>query len=173
VIRLSIETDRLRLRRLTETDVDALHAIYGDAATMQFIGASGRPTADLDGTRRVLDWLLAHEREHGFGLWAIDERDGEAMVGIAGLLLVEGSGPEIEAVYLIRRDRWRRGYATEALRAVLEHGHDDLGLRRIIAIAWPQHDRSLRVMERAGMLADGDVNAYGRPMRRYVSDVAR
>jgi ribosomal-protein-alanine N-acetyltransferase len=166
VIRLPIETDRLRLRRLTETDVDALHAIYGDAATMQFVGASGRPTADLDGTRRVLD------REHGFGLWAIDERDGEAMVGIAGLLLVEGTGPEIEAVYLIRRDRWRRGYATEALRAVLEHGHDDLGLRRIIAIAWPEHDRSLRVMERAGMLADGEVTAYGRPMRRYMSDVA-
>jgi ribosomal-protein-alanine N-acetyltransferase len=170
VIRLPIETDRLRLRHLLEADAEGLHAIYGDPETMRFIGASGRATADLDATRRVLDWLLTHEREHGFGLWAIDERNGEPMVGVAGQLLVEGIGPEVEAVYLVRRDRWQRGYATEALRAVLEHGHEDLGLARIIAIAWPEHARSLRVMERAGMLADGDVTAYGRRMRRYVSD---
>ena len=173
MIRLPIETDRLRLRRLADTDAAALHAIYGDPETMRFIGAAGRATADLDGTRRVLDWLLAHERDHGFGLWAIDERDGEALVGVAGLLLVEGTGPEVEAVYLVRRDRWHRGYATEALRAVLERGHEDLGLTRIIAIAWPEHERSLRVMERAGMVADGDVLAYGRSMRRWLSVVAR
>ena len=173
MIRLPIETDRLRLRRLADTDAEALHAIYGDPETMRFIGAAGRATADLDGTRRVLDWLLAHERDHGFGLWAIDERDGEALVGVAGLLLVEGTGPEVEAVYLVRRDRWHRGYATEALRAVLGLGHGELGLARIIAIAWPEHERSLHVMEQAGMVAGGDVTAYGRRMRRYVSEIPR
>ena len=99
----------------------------------------------------------------------MDERDGDALVGVAGLLLVEGSGPEVEAVYLVRRDRWGRGYATEALRAILRLGHEGLGLGRIIAIAWPEHERSLRVMERAGMTDDGEVVAYERPMRRFVS----
>ena len=165
-----IDTDRLRLRLLTEADAEALHAIYGDPETMRFIGASGRATADHDGTRRVLDWLLAHERDHGFGLWAVDERNGEPLVGVAGLLLVEGTGPEVEAVYLVRRDRWGRGYAPEALRAVLDHGHRVLGLDRIVALAWPEHERSLRVMRFAGMRDDGEIVAYGRPMRRFVSE---
>lgn len=166
---LPIETERLRVRALTDADAEPLHRIYGDVETMRYIGAHGRPTADLDGTRRTLAFLRAHDEREGFSLWAVDERDGEPMVGIAGLLLVEGEGPEVEAAYLIRRDRWRRGYATEALRAVLACAHEGLGIERVVALAYPENDASRRVMEKAGMRADGRTVAYGREMTRHVS----
>ena len=169
--RLPIVTERLVLRSLSDADADRLHEIYGDAESMRFIGRSGRPTADLDGTRRVLAWLRRHEELHGFGMWAVDERDGEPLVGVAGLLWVEGHGPEVEAAYLLRRDRWDLGYATEALRAVLAAGHDDLGQRRIIGLAYPENHASQRVMEKAGMRPDGEVTEYDRRMRRYVSSM--
>ena len=51
---LPVETERLRLRELTESDAAALHAIYGDADTMRYIGAHGRPSPELDATRRTL-----------------------------------------------------------------------------------------------------------------------
>jgi ribosomal-protein-alanine N-acetyltransferase len=165
-----VETQRLRLRSIAESDLEALHAIYGDAETMRLVGRSGQPTVDLDATRRVLEWLIGHERDHGFTLWAVDELDGEPLVGVAGLLLVEGTGPEVEAAYLCRRDRWGRGYATEALREVLRIGHRHLGLGRIVALAYPENDASRRVMEKAGMRADGSTTAYGRPMTRHVSE---
>jgi ribosomal-protein-alanine N-acetyltransferase len=170
---LPIETERLVLRSLTEGDLDGLHAIYGDAETMRHVGASGRPTADPDATRRILDWMRRHERLHGFGLWAIDERPGDPLVGVAGLLWEEGHGPEVEVVYLVRRDRWGRGYATEATRAVLERGHGELGLERIVALAYPENAASQRVMAKAGMRPDGEVTAYGRPMTRFVSTTGR
>ena len=165
-VSLPIETDRLRLRSLVDEDVAALHAIYGDTETMRFIGSAGRPTPDVDATRRTLGVLLEHERQHGFSLWALDERDGDALVGIAGLLLVEGTGPEVEAAYLVRRDRWGHGYATEALRAVLAMA-TELGLRRVVALAYPENHASRRVMEKAGMVPDGTVTAYGREMTRH------
>lgn len=168
-ITLPLRTDRLEIRSLTDADAERLHAIYGDAATMRHVGVTGRPTVDLDATRRALEALRRHEAEHGYSLWAVDERDGDPLVAIAGLLLVEGSGPDVEAAYLVRRDRWGRGYATEALRAVLAAGHETLGLERIVALAYPQNDASRRVMEKAGMTADGTAVAYARRLTRHVS----
>lgn len=167
---LPLETDRLRIRSLTEADLNGMHAIYGDAQTMRFIGGSGRPTEGPEGTARILAWLRRHEALHGFSAWALDERDGEPMIGVAGLLWVEGHGPEVEAVYLLRRDRWGQGHATEATRAVLDLAHGPLGLRRVIALAYPENVASLRVMEKTGMRPDGETVAYGRRMVRAVSE---
>lgn len=166
---LPIETERLRLRSWTDDDAAALHAIYGDAETMRFIGASGRPMPDLDATRRVLNALRRHEDDHGFTVWPVDELDGDPLVAVAGLAWVEGRGPDVEAAYLVRRDRWGRGYATEALQAVLRTGHEALDLERIVALAYPENVASQRVMDKAGMVVDESVVAYGREMRRFIS----
>ena len=166
---LPVETDRLRLRELHADEVEALHRIYGDAETMRHVGRSRRPTVDLAATGRVAAFVLRHAELHGFSMWAVDERDGDALVGIAGLIWVEGHGPEVEAAYLLRRDRWGRGYATEALREVLRIGHEELGLERIVALAYPENDASRHVMEKAGMRADGTAESYGSTLTRHVS----
>jgi [ribosomal protein S5]-alanine N-acetyltransferase len=168
---LPVETDRLRLRSLEGGDATRLFEIYGDAETMRLVGRTGRPVVDLEATRRAVDAIRRHEELHGFGLWAIDELDGSPLVGVAGLAWVEGHGPDVEAAYILRRDRWGRGYATEALRTVLGLGHDELGLDRIVALAYLENDASRRVMEKAGMRADGTVEAYGRTMTRHVSRI--
>ena len=162
-------TDRLTVRELTDADAEALHRIYGDAETMRFVGHSGRPTADLGATARVLTSLRRHAEHHGFSLWAIDEREGDEVVGVAGLAWVENHGPDVEAAYVLRRDRWGRGYATEALREILRIGHDELGMERVVALAYPENDASRRVMEKAGMVPDGTAEAYGHVLTRHVS----
>jgi [ribosomal protein S5]-alanine N-acetyltransferase len=170
---LPVETDRLRLRSLEDDDADRLFEIYGDAETMRHVGRTGRPVVDLAAAQRAVETLRRNAAANGFSLWAIDERDGEALVGVAGLALVDGAGPEVEAAYILRRDRWGRGYATEALRAVLEIGHEQLGLQRIVAMAYVENDASRRVMEKAGMRPEGTVEAYGRTMTRHVSAAGR
>ena len=167
---LPVETDRLRLRSIEPADAEPLFEIYGDAETMRLVGRTGRPVADLEATRRAVDAILRHHAFHGFGLWAIDEREGAPLIGVAGLAWVEGHGPEVEAAYILRRDRWGRGYATEALRAVLGIGHGELGFERIVALAYEENDASRRVMEKAGMRPDGTLEAYGRTMSRNVSE---
>jgi ribosomal-protein-alanine N-acetyltransferase len=166
---LPVETDRLRLRSIEEDDADRLFEIYGDAETMRHVGRTGRPVVDIAAAQRAVETLRGNEAAHGFSLWALDERGGDPLVGVAGLAIVEGVGPDIEAAYILRRDRWGRGYATEALRAVLEIGHGQLGLERIVALAYLENDASRRVMEKAGMQPDGTVEAYGRTMTRHVS----
>ena len=166
---LPVDTDRLRLRSLELDDAERLFEIYGDAETMRHVGRTGRPMVDLAAAERAVETLRGNEAAHGFSLWALDESEGDPLVGVAGLAMVEGVGPDVEAAYILRRDRWGRGYATEALRAVLEIGHEQLGLARIVALAYSENDRSRRVMEKAGMRPDGTVEAYGRTMTRHVS----
>lgn len=166
---LPVETERLRLRAWTDADLERLHAIYGDAETMRYVGSAGSPTPEPAATARMLASLRRHETLHGFTLWPVDERDGEPLAAVAGLSWVEGHGPDVEAAYLVRRDRWGRGYATEALRAVLALGHEQLGLERIVALAYPENEASRRVMEKAGMRPDGTAEAYGRRLTRHVS----
>jgi RimJ/RimL family protein N-acetyltransferase len=73
----------------------------------------------------------------------------------------------VEVVYELVRDAWGRGIATEVARACLDVAFGQLGLRRVIALAYPENAPSVRVMQKIGMAPDGEVEAYGRRMVRY------
>jgi ribosomal-protein-alanine N-acetyltransferase len=167
-----IRTDRLSLRPLVGDDAAALHRIYGDAETMRYIGASGQPSASVEQTASSIAWFARHQAFHGFSLWAIEERSSRELVGVAGLLYVEGRGPEVEVAYVLRRDRWGRGYATEAARAALDVAFGALGLKRVIALSYPDNAASQRVMTKLGMHPDGSAVAYGREMIRHAVEIS-
>ena len=112
---MTIETQRLLLREYTMDDYDALHEILSDPETMQHYPASFTP----EKTRWWIEWNLENYRKHGFGLWAVILKETGEMIGDCGLTLQRIEGellPEIG--YHIRRDCQRRGYASEAARAV-------------------------------------------------------
>ena len=88
----------------------------------------------------------------------------------AGWCRSNSTGPEVEIAYYIVRDHWGQGYATEASRACLDHGFADLGLDRIIGLAWPDNPASLRVMEKSGMTYEGMHTYDGREMARYAAE---
>jgi RimJ/RimL family protein N-acetyltransferase len=158
-------TRRLRFRAWAEDDIDAVHELYGDPEVMRWVG--GGPSRDLDHSRRRLDWLVAHERTHGFGLWAVEEHSSGEVVGDCGVVLVEGSGPEIEIAYKLVRSRWGRGYATEAAAATLSHAFERLALAELVAFAFPENRASRAVLEKIGMRGEPDEERYGHRLARY------
>jgi [ribosomal protein S5]-alanine N-acetyltransferase len=86
------------------------------------------------------------------------------------LVLVELVGPEVEVVYELVRDHWGRGIATEVAGACLAVAFEQLRLTRVVALSYPENRPSVRVMEKIGMRDDGEFEAYGRRLVRYVSD---
>jgi len=72
------------------------------------------------------------------------------MIGWCGLGFLPEIG-ETEVAYLLDKDYWNRGYATEAARISLGYGFEEAGLDRIIALAFPENAASRRVMEKIGM----------------------
>jgi ribosomal-protein-alanine N-acetyltransferase len=160
-IPLPIETERLILRAFEpERDADQMLEVYGDPDVMRFIPED--VYRGLDAVRATLE-RYAHEQEsRGFSFWAVVERDGARVIGDAGFGVFEQTG-NVELGYTLRRDRWGRGYATEAARACLKAGLAHLDVPRIVAVVDAENLRSARVAERIGMAAVDTVHLRGRP----------
>ena len=152
-----IETSRLRLRMFTPGDLDALSQITGDPEVMRYLGTSGARSREK--TKNTIDAILRHWEEHGFGIWAVEHKADQRLIGWCGLQMLEKT-PEIEIAYLLARDYWNQGLATEAGRAAIEYGFNGLKLERIVAIALPENVGSSRVMEKIGMKYERDAHYY-------------
>lgn len=147
----TVETGRLRLRPWVAGDLDALTVLFAEPRFWQFPFGRGLSAEE---TARFLERQIEHRREHGFGVWAAERRDGGDLIGYIGLAIptwLPEVLPAVEVGWRLRPDQWGRGLATEGGRASLEHGFDQLGLDRIISIYMPANVASGRVMDKLGM----------------------
>ena len=138
-----IETERLRIGPLSVGERDALAAIWLDPAN-----------ARLDPgvtEEQVRSWV-----EH---VWGVHERETGELVGDCTLFYSDDHGAW-ELAYGLRRDRWGRGYATEAAQACVSHGFEDLGLERIVADVDPDNSASIHVLEKCGFVRAGGTDAH-------------
>lgn len=150
-----IETDRLRLRMFRDSDVDNLAAIFADPEVMRYVG-NGQPT-DRAEAERALASILAHWRQHGFGRWAIEDKQSGEFVGYGGLRSLFGT-PEV--VYHLATRHWGKGYATEIATASLKYGIEEKGFERFVAIAKPGNAASIHVMRKLGMRFEKETSYY-------------
>lgn len=148
-----LETERLILREWMPEDSDALFAIVSDPDVMRFI-ENGQPWSDIE---RVRDWITRLNesyRTRGFSRWAVVEKEGGRAIGSCGFAPLPWSG-EIDFGYLLARDVWGRGYATEIGRATLRHGFEHFGFAEVTASVAPEHLPSRRVLEKLGFVYKG------------------
>ena len=162
----TVQTERLLLRpwRPAE-DLDSLAALNAEPEVMRWV-APNRPLS-RDESAELLDRVVRHWDDHGFGLWAVQPRDEHAgCIGFAGLAIpsfLPAVLPAVEVGWRLAPAWWGRGLATEAARASVRYGFETLGLRTIVSIIDPGNARSLRVAEKLGM----------RPGRDRVHPVTR
>jgi [ribosomal protein S5]-alanine N-acetyltransferase len=164
-IPLPIETERLILRAFEpERDADQMLEVYGDPAVMRYIPEG--LYRSLTAVRATLERYAREQESRGFSFWAVVERSGGQVIGDAGFGIFRQTG-DVELGYTLRRDRWRRGYATEAARACLDAGLAHLDAARIVAVVDEENLRSSRVAERIGMSLAETVELHGRPHRLF------
>lgn len=166
-MREPLVTDRLRLRPFVVSDVEPLHAIWSDPEVGPWVGGTH---TDVQESRDELREHLRHQERHGFGFWAVEERESGRIIGEVGLMLFEGRGPEVEIGWCIASEAWGRGYATESAGAWLDAAFGCLGLESIVAVVLPDNLRSRAVCGRLGMHETGLRHAYGARHVAYQLD---
>jgi len=140
------ETERLSLRAWAREDAGALFEVMSDAETMRYVG-NGKPWADVGRAQEWLGWMEDSQRQRGYSRWAVSEKEGGRLVGLCGFFEVLG---KVDFGYLLARDCWGRGYATEAGRAALKYGFDALNFEEVVARTTPENYASRRVLEKLG-----------------------
>ena len=140
-----VHTERLLLRPVTVEDAEALAAIYTDPEVVRYVRG-----LDLEGTRGQLARFADEWATRGIGVFAVVEPETGDFIGRSGVKY----WPEFnftEVGWVLRRDRWGRGLATEAGRASLDYAfaHTDLDL--VTAIIAKGNDASFTVARKLGM----------------------
>ena len=154
-----IETERLSLRELSERDAAFMLELLNDQDFKRFIADRGVRT--LEGAARyIAERFVQSYRQHGFGLWLVETKEGKA-AGICGLLDRGAPVPGVEVGYAFLPSFRARGYAYEAASAAKAYARDALKLPRLHAVVNPDNDASIRVLEKLGLRFERMVRLAG------------
>ena len=171
-----LTTPRLRLEPFTDDHLDGLNAMNSDPEVMRYLG--GEPET-REQTQAVIERVKARWIDTGYSWWAIVERDSGEVVGAGALQnLRRGMTPlpdrdcPLEIGWRLRRDRWGRGYASEAAIAIVDHAFGTLHPDELLAVCDPANTASSDVMKRLGMQDQGLQRWYGRELATYRIDAA-
>jgi len=157
-----LTTERLRLVPFDDDHFEGLYDMNRDPEVMRYI--TGTPETP-EYTREVIARVKARWAEWGYSWWSFFELDeaGErgALVG-AGCIqhLGRDKANPHETGWRLRRDRWGRGYASEAARAMAAFAFETVKAPELVAVCQPANTASSHVMEKLGMHYRGEQRWY-------------
>ena len=144
-----ILTPRTRLRRLREDDFPAFARMNEDPDVMRYFP---KPWTTEE-SRAAFQWINTSFDARGFGIYAVEA--SSAFAGVVGLSTPSFQSwftPCVEILWRLQPDFWGKGLASEAAGVVLNMAIHSLSLDKVFAFAVPQNLRSIRVMEKLGMM---------------------
>lgn len=163
-----IETERLLLRQVTESDLDEWTLLtFADPEVMRYHSPSS--LAPEERAAKTLAWYEQNWFRHGYGGLLITDKADGVPFGDCYLGPADEAG-EIELGYSIGSEHWGRGVATEASKAMVRFGFERAGLERIAGFAMPVNVGSWRVLEKAGFGYERDDHLFGLDVRCYAID---
>jgi len=167
-----LETERLLLRQMEQSDYPALCKILQDREVMY---AYEHAFSDQE-VQNWLDRNLERYRRDGFGLWAVVLKETGEMIGQCGITWQDWEGRQVlEVGYLFQKKFWHKGYATEAAVACKHYAFTVLEAREVTSIIRENNLASQKVALRNGMKVRGSLTKhyYGMEMPHLVYSVRR
>ena len=166
----TVETPRLRLRAHTAADFPACVPLWNDPIVTRFIG--GRPYTEEEVWQRVQryagSWVLL-----GHGFWVIEEKATAKVIGEIGIMDAKRDidppfGDNLELGWALLPDVHGKGYASEALEAVLAWERQHLNAPSVICIIDPDNAPSIRLAEKFGFVEHARSTYKNTPTTQYI-----
>jgi RimJ/RimL family protein N-acetyltransferase len=163
-LQLPIATPRLKLREMTPLDADGVRHFVCDPRVTRFLLHTLR---DTDEAAAYLQRVIRFQGERPRGTWelAAEEATSGNLIGACNLTLT--GAREGDLGYMLRRNVWGRGYATEIARALLTAGFKDLRLERVISTVDVRNTASIRVLEKTGFRWEATYRKFKRARGRW------
>lgn len=153
-----LETPRLRLRRFRADDAPALAAYRSDPVVARYQGWTA-PVPFHSAVRTVREFALGDPELPGWFQYAVELKDGKRLIGDVGVNL-HHNRMQAELGFTLAKEHQGRGYAAEAVWAVLHELFVLRGLRRVSAECDARNLASARLLERVGFQLEGRRPAY-------------
>lgn len=148
-----LESKRLILRQLTPEDAPDFFACQSDPEVFRYSGRSEEPS--LEAATHTLNILFKRHQERTMLSWAIVLKENQHLIGRFQIEEWSDENHRAAVGYLLGKQYWGKGYATEALSAMIAYLYEQTTVNRIDTFTWSENIASARVMEKAGMRFEG------------------
>ncbi|WP_155590823.1 GNAT family N-acetyltransferase [Lysinibacillus cavernae] len=153
-----LETERLRLRELTQEDAPAIFRCFSNEAVTRYYGQE--PFVDKQQAEQLVK-QFANNFEGKRGIrWGIERKDTNEVIGTIGFHLWLAAHKRAEIGYEIHPDYWRQGYTKEAVQKAITYGFEHLNLNRIGAVVFLENEASNQLLMKLGFQQEGILRDY-------------
>jgi RimJ/RimL family protein N-acetyltransferase len=147
-------TERLVLRAFTQQDFEPFARIVSDPEVVRYLD-DGAPISREE-CWRGMALFIGHWHLRGYGWWAVEDRHSGDFLGRIGLYNPEG-WPGLEVGWLLAREVWGEGLATEGAIAARDFAFGVVGASHAISLIDSRNTRSIRVAEKIGARYERDL----------------
>ncbi len=152
-----LESERLILRELVPTDAMDIFTFRSDPIEQRHNDA---PLQDVEQASALIDWLAREHRDNGAMGWGLTVKPSDSVVGLLGFNYWNTPHRRAGVGYDLSRRLWGHGLASEAMRAMLNHGFGPMGLNRVEAHTEIENVASVRMLLRLGFWQEGAFHEY-------------
>ncbi|MEJ6949631.1 GNAT family N-acetyltransferase [Natronospora cellulosivora (SeqCode)] len=150
-----LETERLILRQVVDKDLEQLYEMLSDAEVAKF--DYFYPVKSKEEVVKFIERYTEELLEKEEITWGIVLKETDKLIGTCCLGDFNEGARRCEIGYDIAQKHWNKGYATEALKAVLSFGFNSMNLNRIEATITPGNNASIKVLEKLNFIHEGVV----------------
>ena len=151
----NLETERLLLRRISDDDVNEILELRGNPETMKYIP---RPLATTEEEAMAHIKMINDKIESNGGInWAITIKGNPKLIGVIGHYRIQPENHRCEIGYMILPQYNGKGLVTEAVKAVVAYGFDNLQMHSIEAVIDPHNIASERVLQKNGFIKEAHI----------------
>ncbi|UTW46632.1 GNAT family N-acetyltransferase [bacterium SCSIO 12696] len=170
MMKQSLETDRLIIRPMVESDFDGYLTYAQDAEVMAYI----REVGAVEEIREHFNGYMntwAGEENTWMGA-AVTLKEDNTPIGDIGFRYRDKASEIIEIGYKFSRHHHGRGYGYEAMAALVELIKQDWPVHKLVAYADPENTASVRLMEKLGLEKEGHFKSHYKLGNRWTDEVA-
>lgn len=151
----NLETERLYFRRITHADAEEVLALRGNPEAMKYIP---RPLAKNLEDAIVHINMINEKIDTNVGInWGITVKGNDKIIGIIGHYRIQPENYRAEIGYMLSPEHHGKGYATEAIKAILEYGFYNMNLHSIEAVIDPDNIASERVLQKNNFVKEAHI----------------
>ncbi|KYG91102.1 alanine acetyltransferase [[Bacillus] sp. KCTC 13219] len=153
-----LETKRLVLREITKQDANSILNYLSDAEVMKYYGLE--PFKSLDEALDEISWYQAIQNNKTGIRWGITLKEQGVVIGSCGFHNIVSQHFRTEIGFELSKEQWGKGIATEAVKAIINYGFENMHFQRIEALIEPPNLLSQKLVEKMSFIREGLLRNY-------------
>ena len=159
-----LETERLMVRELALSDMDALFELYSYEGMTDFMEGLYPYEEEYEYQKAYIENMYYF---FGYGMWLVFEKASQKLIGRAGVEHREALDGGLELGYAIGTPWQRSGYAKEVCEGILRYVKEELGFEEICSLVQPENVASICLQEKLGFSLETELILDGIRYKKY------